>query len=134
MNWIDPLGLRCTYSQSTGQMTCVNDQTGQEYYNEHGYSGTGQGRNNPDMQDVPNTGPIPRGSWEAGSPYNSPNTGPNTIPLTPLQDNECHDTERYCNSFRAHGNNARNDASHGCIILPPNRIQIPRGEIIDVVR
>jgi RHS repeat-associated protein len=134
VNFVDPVGLRCACSQSTGQMTCVNDQTGQIYYNETGYSGTGAGRNNPDMQDIPNTGPIPRGSWQMGSPYDSPNTGRNTITLTPLQGNECFDTERDCNSFRVHGNNARNDASLGCIILPPNRTQIPQGEIVDVVR
>ncbi|CAG1065975.1 Putative deoxyribonuclease RhsC [uncultured bacterium] len=134
VNLKDPTGLRCTYSQSTGQMTCVSDQTGVKYYNETGYSGTGAGRDNPNMQAVPNVGPIPRGSWEIGSPYTSSNTGRNTIPLTPLTGNECFNTGRDCNSFRAHGNNKQNDASHGCIILPPNRDQIPPGEVVEVVR
>jgi len=132
INWIDPSGLTCYYSQTTGQMICINDQTGQQYYNETGYSGTGEGRNNPAMQDVPNVGPIPRGPWLVGTPYNSPNTGPNTIPLAPLPDNECFGTQRDCSSFRGHGNNAENDASTGCIVLPPNRT-IPPGEIIFVV-
>jgi RHS repeat-associated protein len=135
INFVDPLGLWCTYYQSTGQMICVNDQTGQQYYNEIGYAGTGRGWNNPDMQGVPFIGPIPRGKWKVeGNPYKSPITGRNTIRLTPLQDNECQNMERDCKSFRIHGNNKRNDASLGCIIMPENRIQIPRGEIIDVVR
>jgi len=133
LRYTDPLGLRCTYSQGSGQMRCVNDQTGQQYYNETGYSGTGQGRNNPNMQDIPNTGPIPQGSWRWGNPYNSPNTGANTIPMTPLPGNQCSNTPRDCDTFRSHGNNAQNDASHGCIILPPNRTQIPPGEVVDVV-
>ena len=133
LNFFDRFGLTCTYSQSTGRMTCVNDQTGQQYYDETGYSGTGEGRNNPAMQDVQDVGPIPQGEWQWGSPYDSPNTGPNTIPLTPLSGNQCFDSQRDCYSFRAHGNNAENDASRGCIILPPNRTQIPAGEIIIVV-
>ena len=133
INWIDPFGLTCTYSQSTGQMTCVNDQTGQQYYNETGYSGTGEGRNNPAMQGVPNVGPIPQGTWLWGTPYNSPNAGPNTIMLVPLPDNQCFGTQRDCSTFRAHGDNAENDASTGCMVLPPNRTQIPAGEIVIVV-
>lgn len=84
VSFTDPLGLRCTYSQSTGQMSCVDDQTGVPYYNETSYSGTGQGRDNPNMQDVPRIGPIPQGSWRWGSPYNSPNTGRNTITIDPF--------------------------------------------------
>jgi len=128
----DPFGLICFYSQSSGQMTCVNDQTGNPYYSQPNYSGTGPGRNNPDMQDVPNVGPIPQGPWQVGPPYNSPNTGPSTIPLTPLPGNQCSDTPRDCSSFRIHGNNSSNDASTGCIVLPPNRTQIPPGETVNV--
>ena len=115
-------------------MICVDDQTGYEYYNEEGYSGRGRGRNNPDMQGVPNEGPIPRGKWRWGRRYNSPNTGRNTIELIPLDNNECQETERACDTFRAHGNNARSDASQGCLVLPQNRIQIPEGEILEVIR
>lgn len=113
-------------------MTCTNEN-GQQYYNEQGYSGRGEGRNNPDRQGEPNVGPIPTGSWRWGNTYNSPNTGRNTVVLEPLEGNSCPNTERNCGSFRAHGNNATNDASQGCIILPPNRTIIPRGEVVDVV-
>jgi hypothetical protein len=132
---IDPLGLRCTYKESTGQMVCVDDQTGQEYYNETRYSGSGRGLNNPDLQGVPNVGRIPQGSWEWGDRYNSPNTGANTFMMSPLPGNTCFGTARDCDSFRGHGDNAdRNQsASQGCIVLPPNRTNIPTGETVDVV-
>jgi len=132
--FIDRFGLTCTYSQSTGQITCINDQTGQQYYNGTGYSGTGEGRNNPSMQGVPDVGPIPQGVWITGIPYDNPGgTGPNTIPLIPFGLNPCFGTQRDCNTFRIHGDNPQNDASTGCIVLPPNRTQIPPGEIITVV-
>jgi hypothetical protein len=41
-------------------------------------------------------------------------------------------TGRDPNSFRIHGNNSKNDASQGCIILPPNRTNIPAGEVVNV--
>jgi hypothetical protein len=141
--YLDPKGLYCVHSQSTGSTVCyavsvesppdAGTETAPEYYNETGYSGTGSGRNNPDAQNQPNVGPIPRGPWQTGAPYNSPNTGRNTIPLNPLPGNEC-GPPRDCSSFRAHGNNAQNDASQGCIVLPPNRTTIPPGEVVFVTR
>lgn len=128
---VDPLGLWCVYVQSTGRMVCVDDQTGLEY-DETGYSGTGTGRNNPSADNQQNVGPIPAGRWKWGATYNSRNTGPNTIHLTPPAGNSCFDSGRDCMSFRVHGNNARNDASQGCIILTPNRTSIPVGETVDV--
>jgi hypothetical protein len=50
--------------------------------------------------------------------------------LNPLPGNECFNTNRDCNTFRMHGDNATHTASHGCIILPPNRINIPLGDTI----
>lgn len=134
VNFTDPRGLRCTYSQSTGSMVCVNDQTGQEYYREQGYAGRGSGRNNPAAQGQVGIGPLPRGEWETrGNWYDSPNTGRNTIRLSPLPGNECLKTTRDCDSFRIHGDNARHDASRGCVVLPPNRTIIPSGEIVEVI-
>jgi len=116
-------------------MVCVNDETGQEYYNETGYSGNGEGLNNPNQQGVTNQGPITQGQWEWGETYNSNNTGRNTITLIPLEGNSCGETERNCDSFRAHGDNSAGNqsASQGCIVLPPNRTIIPQGEIVDVI-
>lgn len=114
-------------------MTC-SSSSGLTYYNQNGYSGTGAGRNNPSSQGQANIGPIPQGSYSVGSTYNSSRTGPNTMILTPNASTSQNITGsgRDPNSFRIHGNNASNDASHGCVILPPNRTTIPFGEIINV--
>ncbi len=131
---VDPLGLLCTFSQSSGSISCV-DENNNSYYEKNGYAGTGEGRNNPEAQDQLGIGPLPRGDWQTvGNWYNSPDTGKNTIVLLPLSRNECEKTKRDCTSFRIHGNNARNDASQGCIVLPPDRTIIPSGEIIRVVK
>jgi uncharacterized protein RhaS with RHS repeats len=150
-DFIDPTGLFCVYQQLTGRMTCYPwspalppecretcDQPGTPrdglppYYDELGYSGTGDGRNNPEMQGVPNVGPIPQGPWMfTGSPYRSPNTGNNTMRLTPLSGTAC-GPPRDCDTFRIHGNDAENDASTGCVVLPLNRIRIPTNEVIFV--
>jgi hypothetical protein len=116
----------------------------QPYYSQSGYSGTDrgdphnqqsvQGRNNPDAADREDVGPIPAGTWITGSPYYSPNTGPNTIRLDPIGGDPCANTPRNCSTFRIHGAAAgNNDASSGCIILPPNRTTIPPEEIVFVV-
>lgn len=131
IRFVDPTGLICYYRQSTGAIRC-EDANGNEYYSADGYSGRGESRNNPEAQGRRDQGPIPRGRWQVGPWQNNPRTGRNTSVLLPEADNECHDTGRDCTSFRAHGDNAANDASTGCIILPPDRTAIPPGEIIVV--
>jgi hypothetical protein len=116
-------------------MTCRDDQTGDIYYREQGYAGTGQGRNNPDAQGQTSVGPLPRGEWQmTGDWYYSTNTGQNTMVVSPLDGNECIDTDRECDTFRLHGNNIEDDASEGCIVLPLNRTDIRLNEIIEVIR
>ena len=80
-----------------------------------GYAGTGAGRNNPDMEFVPNTGPLPRApsGYRIYPPKDSPRTGPFTLGLEPVVQSELNG--RF--AFRIHGDNAQNDASNGCIIL-----------------
>ena len=85
-----------------------------------GYSGAGhsreEGRDNPDMVHDVGRGPIPPGRYRIGAPHVSPHTGPYTMDLDPEAG-----TDTFGRSaFRIHGNNAANDASHGCIILPPD--------------
>jgi hypothetical protein len=78
-----------------------------------GYSGFGAGRNNLDMVNVPDVGPIPPGVYTIGAPYDDPHLGPHVMHL----DAET-GTNTYGRSlFRIHGNNVTNDASHGCVIL-----------------
>lgn len=86
-----------------------------------GYSGFGNGLNDPTFECSPGLGPIPRGSYSIGGPK----TGPTefSLPLTPDVLNDA--CER--SSFMIHGDHKRkepprmpNMASHGCIILDRN--------------
>lgn len=79
------------------------------------YSGKfGPARDNPDAEAEPNRGPIPRGRWMMGKPYNSAKVGPLAIPLLPAAE-----TSTFGRSaFLIHGDNAAGDASEGCIVAP----------------
>ena len=100
------------YSQSSGELR-HNDVL--VYSN--GYSGSGHAKNQPDKEQLRDMGPIPRGSWSIGQPYNSNNVGQFAIPLTPYGHNAHGRT-----AFRIHGDSRSNpgNASTGCIILPPD--------------
>lgn len=102
-----------TYHQSSGKLY-VDDK-----YIGLGYSGRGyfrnEGRNNPDMEGIKDAGPIPRGRYRIGFPYNHAKLGPVTMDLEPV------DVCLVRTYFRIHGDNARGDASTGCIIL--DRVQ-----------
>jgi hypothetical protein len=99
-----------TYSQSTGR-----------WWNEKGellsvgYSGAGEGKNNPKAQSTQNVGPIPRGIYIIGAPYDSKNVGSFALPLVPSQHSALGRT-----NFLIHGDSlkAPGTASKGCIILP----------------
>lgn len=86
-----------------------------------GYSGKDRGKNNPSLQGVRGIGPIPRGNWRIGAPYNSANVGPYVLPLTALDGtvDDTHDATGR-GAFRIHGDSIRapGTASKGCIILP----------------
>ena len=83
-----------------------------------GYSGHGEGLNNPDMQHVRAVGPIPRGTWRMEGVYNSAKVGPFAIMLVPADGTDA--LGRY--AFRVHGDNSRGNksASNGCLIFPRN--------------
>lgn len=78
-----------------------------------GYAGKGAGKNNPAMQGVRKTGPIPRGLWRMAGVTSS--KGPVTIVLEPEAGTNTLDRS----AFRIHGDNRRVNytASEGCIIL-----------------
>ena len=105
------------YSQSTGKFSRASGEVLGT-----GYSGHGEGKNNPAMQDVVAVGPIPRGYWRLGTSYHSVRTGPVTIPLLKLDDkpSDDQDQETGRSAFRIHGDSAKapGEASRGCIILP----------------
>lgn len=98
-----------TYSQASGEL--LKDGI----FEGTGYSGTGAGRNNASMQSVQNIGPIPQGKYLIGKSYDDPHLGPCVMHLDPIEE-----TDTFGRSlFRIHGDDARHDASHGCVILGP---------------
>ena len=100
-----------TYSQGTGD---IADASGVVVG--RGYSGHGAGLNNPDMQNVPDVGPIPQGRYTFGEVIaHDPVVGEYAIPLIPDPANEMHGRS----AFFIHGNNLQNNhsASEGCIVL-----------------
>ena len=106
------------YSQSTGEL--LNDA------GEHvafGYSGAQpDGYNNPEMQSVPDVGPIPQGRWTiVGPPVDMHPEGPYVLHLAPDPG-----TNTFARSgFLVHGDTAPpGNASHGCIIFARNIRQI----------
>ena len=138
-NIIDPFGLRWVYSQSTGELVWVNDATGETNNAGTGYSGQGiEGRNNPNMQNVPNVGPIPQGRYRIG-PQEDLITGegrtlPGGMRLTPLEGTNTFDRD----GFTIHGDNNRGDqsASRGCPIFRRgirNRIANSGDNVLEVV-
>jgi len=108
------------YEQSTGKiLTDIGTLFGQ------GYAGHGEGKNNPSMENIKMVGPLPKGIYHIGEPYDSPHTGPFTLPLTPDSSNEMYGRS----DFKIHGDSISNPgtASNGCIILPRDiRIMIHR--------
>jgi RHS repeat-associated protein len=118
--YIDEFGLCWFYSQSTGTLTHVNAQGKVDVTKTGGYAGadtgTIKGKNNPAMQYVPNVGPIPQGTYQVGTPYNSKKTGAFSIPLAPAQSNNMQGRS----AFLMHGDSIRNPgtASEGCIVFP----------------
>lgn len=100
-----------TYKQSTGQLF----QNGQ--LEAIGYSGHGEGRNNPSAQTIPFVGPIPCGVWEiSGPPRDTPTHGPYVLTLTSMAGVDTFGRS----GFLIHGDSipAPGTASEGCIVLP----------------
>ena len=98
------------YSQHSGELR----HNGIVVY-DHGYSGSGYAKNQPDMEQIQEMGPIPRGTWHIGHPYDSAQVGRYAIPLSPYGHNAHRRTD-----FRIHGESNSNagNASKGCIIVP----------------
>lgn len=103
------------YSQTTGALTDANGAV-----RATGYSGHGDGLNNPALQGVPDVGPCPQGLYSIGAPVNSMTHGPFVLPLIPHDGNEMFGRS----GFLIHGDEVNHIgerlASRGCIILPPD--------------
>jgi len=112
MNPVNNLDAQAwTYIQETGEL----QQDGKPVAN--GYSGSGPGKNNPDLQIVHNVGPIPQGDWTiSGPPISTAEHGPYVLRLNPAPE-----TDTFGRSgFLIHGDSkmAPGTASQGCVILP----------------
>lgn len=98
-----------TYTQLRGQALNNGDLIG------IGYSGYGSGKNNPDMESVPDVGPIPRGQWRIVRwDDHHGEKGPQVAVLEPVGHNAHGRSE-----FLIHGDSSAHpgQASHGCIIM-----------------
>ena len=97
------------YSQSTGILTHNGSHVAT------GYSGNGAGKNNPEMQSVPDVGPCPQGRYQIGAPRDEASVGPFALPLTPMPDTNTFGQF----AFLIHGDSIVHPgtASEGCIIL-----------------
>lgn len=96
------------YTQDDGEITIGPKIIG------NGYSGNTIGLNNPDMESVPNIGPIPVGQWQITAWHDLyENKGPCVAQLSPVG----HDAHGR-SGFLIHGDNAamNHTASDGCII------------------
>ena len=83
-----------------------------------GYSGRGQGRNNPLFQNVKNVGPAPRGYCKMLPGITHPKLGPIAIQIIYLtEDGSMLKLLNGRSEFFIHGDNTAHDASLGCIIL-----------------
>ncbi len=97
------------YSQSSGKLWADDGSLFAS-----GYSGHGDGKNNPAQEAIKNIGPIPRGEWVVSGVYDSGKIGPLAIKLEPSGH-----TARGRDYFRIHGDSAAHPgkASKGCIVL-----------------
>jgi hypothetical protein len=81
-----------------------------------GWAGQGEGKNNPDMDNVPKIGPLPAGFYTILDPHDSPATGKYTMNLVPDSSNDM----KGRSLFRIHGASASHPetSSEGCIVQP----------------
>lgn len=99
-----------TYSQSTGEMRGADGSLLAS-----GYSGKGDGKNNPAMERIPDVGPIPAGLYHINPPIDTIEHGPFVLTLIPNEWNEMFDR----GGFLIHGDSVEHpgEASEGCIVL-----------------
>jgi len=97
------------YDQGSGQLFHKDQAVGT------GYSGQGEGKNNPAMESVHNVGPIPKGRYVIEAPHDTSTHGPYVLTLSPDAANVMHERS----GFLVHGDSlkAPGTASEGCIIL-----------------
>jgi hypothetical protein len=102
--------MNLNYSQASGLVT---DDTGQ--FVAKGWAGCGDGKNNPAMQMVHETGPLPQGIYRVEAWGRHPRLGPLTARLIQIQGETFGRDAFYC-----HGPSSKNygQESKGCIVIP----------------
>jgi Protein of unknown function (DUF2778)/L,D-transpeptidase catalytic domain len=101
-----------TYSQTTGEMrTASGGLLGT------GYAGHGRGVNNPSMQSIHDTGPLPQGIYTIRAPVNTPTHGPYVMWLTPDPANEMFGRSGFGIHADEIANPGKRLASAGCIVM-----------------
>jgi hypothetical protein len=103
-----------TFSQLTGDMWHGDPEPAAT-----GYSGAEpNGKNKPNMQEIPDVGPLPCGYYTTGPPFDDPKHGPFVLRLVPDPTNQMFGRS----GFLIHGDSIEHPgaASEGCIILPRN--------------
>lgn len=103
-----------TYEQSTGRL--LHD----DKYAGTGYSGYAQAKNNPDMEQIPDMGCIPRGHYTICEPHNIVDDNGkliNEYVMSLIPDFDNHMFNR--SAFEIHGDSETHpgQASKGCIIM-----------------
>lgn len=104
------------YSQSSGLLLFGVGING---YTFQCYSGAGEGKNSPALQQIPDVGPIPCGIYDQGDVEWVSVHGPFAIPLFPRPENDMFGRS----GFMIHGDSLIDpgNASKGCIIHSPQR-------------
>jgi len=103
------------YEQLTGRLfSDYSNPTGEEVV-AIGYSGHGEGKNNPNLQNVHDVGPLPVGVYDIGPPQDTVTHGPYVLTLHPEPDNVMYGRS----GFLIHGDSVVHPgtASQGCIIM-----------------
>lgn len=106
------------FSQSSGTFTFTKIIDGAIQATEEigtGWSGCGEGKNNPEKQEVRSVGPLPRGRYKVGPPKQE-STGPYSLRLTPLPETEMYGRDGFLCHGPSKGTNY-GEESHGCPIL-----------------
>jgi hypothetical protein len=104
-----------TYIQKTGQLFHNGESVATGYSGYDDPQTSQEGKNNPDLENVADVGPIPVGNYAIGTPVDTVTHGPFVLPLTPDPANEMFGRA----GFLMHGDSVvePGTASRGCIIM-----------------
>jgi len=109
-------GYFFSYGQQSGELAFHTDD-GVKIMG-HGWAGNHAGKNNPDMQAVHSTGPLPEGSYTIGTAQSHPRLGPVCMYLDPAEDNQMFGRSEFFIHGASREPASYGQESKGCIVLP----------------